>query len=246
MNTETFKRSADALRGFWRDCFRTGVETAALPAADAFARLRRLGLEAERRMFDATGGVNTHKGAIFTLGTVCGALGRLWQPESPCRDPEKIAETCAELSRRAVSEDFAAVKKSGKARTAGEHLYLSAGLRGIRGELAAGLPAVFETGLPVLEACLEEGMSRNDAGVNALLRLIARGGDSNMIKRGGPALADAAVSRVRLLLAENRCPEKDLIFELDEAFIRQNLSPGGCADLLAVSYFLYDWMRKET
>ncbi len=241
MCPETFERSADALRGFWRDCFLVGAETAALPAAEAFARMRTLGVEAEKKMLEATGGVNTHKGAIFTLGTVCGALGRLWQPDNPHLFPERIPETCAELCRKAVDEDFAAMVKIGRARTTGERLFLSSGLRGIRGEAADGLPAVFETGLPVLTACLSDGMSRNDAGVNTLLHLIARGGDTNMIKRGGAELADAAVGRVRRLLAEYPRPETTRILELDTAFIRQDLSPGGCADLLAVSYFLYDW-----
>lgn len=243
MTPATFARSAAALQDFWQSCFLTGVKTAGLPAEEVFSRLRELGLEAEDRMFSATGGVNTHKGAIFTLGTVCAAIGRLWQPEAPCRDPRRIAETCAELSRAAVSADFAALDRGGTPKTAGERLYLSRGLRGIRGELAAGLPAVMQTGLPHLESGLAHGLSRNDAGVLALLHLIARGEDSNMLKRGGPALAAQAVSRVRDLLTETPFPSEEAVRELDAAFIRQDLSPGGCADLLAVSYFLHAWQQ---
>ena len=114
-------------------------------------------------------------------------------------------------------------------------------MRGIRGEVAAGLPAVLETGLPVLEACLAEGMSRNDAGVIALLYLIARGEDTNMIKRGGYALAREMSSYLRDELRRNPRPTMESIRQLDELFIRRNLSPGGCADLLAVSFFLHDW-----
>ena len=243
MTPATFARSAAALRGFWQSCFLTGAKTAALPAEEVFPRLRELGLEAEARMFSATLGVNTHKGAIFTLGTVCAAIGRLWQPEAPCRNPRRIAETCAELSHGAVSADFAALDRGAAPKTAGERLYLSQGLRGIRGELAAGLPAVLQTGLPQLEAGLARGLSRNDAGVLALLHLIARGEDSNMLKRGGPALAAAAVSRVRDLLAQTPFPAVEPVLELDASFIRQDLSPGGCADLLAVSYFLHAWQQ---
>lgn len=244
MSILTFQTSVEALRGYWKACFLIGAETAELPAQEAFARLRGLGTEAERKMLAATKGVNTHKGAIFTLGTVCGTLGRLWQPEAPCRDPARIAGACAALCSETVEADFAALKKGAAARTAGERLYLQSGLRGIRGEVAAGLPAVLETGLPTLDACLDEGMSRSDAGVIALLHLIARGEDTNMIKRGGPALAGEMSGLVREELRKDSRPAMERVRQLDELFIRRNLSPGGCADLLAVCYFLHDWRQS--
>ena len=246
MTCETFEKSAAALRGYWRNCFLAGAETAQLPPRDAFARLRALGLEAEGRMLAATGGINTHRGAIFTLGTVCGALGRLWRADEPCTDPAIIAAACAALSGETVAADFAALEKRGEAQTAGEKLYLTSGLRGIRGEVAAGLPAVLQTGLPVLEECLLEGMSRNDAGVIALLHLIARGEDTNMIKRGGEALAAGTARRIGEALDENSRPSMDRVRAWDAFFIQNRLSPGGCADLLAVSYFLHDWTREQT
>ena len=244
MTLFSFQTSAEALRGYWKDCFLTGAKTAELPAREAFARMRPLGMDAERKMLDATRGVNTHKGAIFTLGTICGALGRLWQPDAPCCDPERIAESCAALCSEAVEADFALLEKGRTAHTAGERLYLHSGLRGIRGEVAAGLPAVLETGLPILEACLDDGMSRNDAGVITLLYLIARGEDTNMIKRGGYALAEGMSAHLRDELRKNVLPTTERVRQLDEIFIRRNLSPGGCADLLAVSYFLYDWKQR--
>ena len=244
MTLFSFQTSASALRGYWKDCFLTGAKTAELPVREAFARMWPLGMDAERTMLAATRGVNTHKGAIFTLGTICGALGRLWQPEAPCGDPERIAETCAALCSEAVEADFALLEKGGTAHTAGERLYLHSGLRGIRGEVAAGLPAVLETGLPILEACLDDGMSRNDAGVITLLYLIARGEDTNMIKRGGYALAEGMSAHLRDELRKNVLPTTERVRQLDEIFIRRNLSPGGCADLLAVSYFLYDWRQR--
>jgi holo-ACP synthase/triphosphoribosyl-dephospho-CoA synthase len=244
MTILSFQLSASALRGYWKDCFLAGAETAGLPAEEAFARMRALGVEAERKMLAATQDVNTHKGAIFTLGTICGAIGRLWRPEAPCGEPERIAETCAALCSDAVEADFAILEQGKTARTAGERLYLHSGLRGIRGEVAAGLPAVLETGLPILEACLDDGMSRNDAGVITLLYLIARGEDTNMIKRGGYALAEGMSAHLRDELRKNVLPTMERVRQLDEIFIRRNLSPGGCADLLAVSYFLHDWKQR--
>lgn len=245
MTPETLEKSAGALRDYWRECFLTGSETAERPPSESFSKLRKLGMEAEKTMFSATGGINTHKGAIFTLGTVCGALGRLWSPDQPVYDPGRIAETCAELCFKAVEDDFSQMKKNGSARTAGERFYLQNGMRGIRGQLVSGLPAVTETALPVLEACLNQGMSRNNAGAVTLLHLISLGEDTNMVKRGGPALAGEMSSLVREELQKNRYPSMERIRELDELFIRHGLSPGGCADLLAVSYFLYDWKLEN-
>ncbi len=240
MDPGTFYRSARALCTYWSDCFAIGFETRTRPPAEAFDRLRRRGLEADSAMLEATGGINTHKGAIFTLGTVCGAIGRLWSAEGPCRDPERITAEAAALCRDAVEADFAAIRASGVPCTAGERLYLEKGFAGIRGELAKGLPGVVKWGIPILENCLSEGLSRNDAGVAALLHLIARGTDSNVLARGGEEQAAWAAEEARRLLPR---PDREAVLTLDQAFISRNLSPGGCADLLAVSYFLLDWRQ---
>ena len=237
MCPETFYRSAEALRHYWRDCFLLGAEYRTDAPEDCFSALRLRGQEAEAAMFAATGGVNAHKGAIFTLGTVCGAIGRLSSPEAPCRDSSRIAAEAAALCREAVQADFEAVRLRG-AQTAGERLYLKFGLEGIRGELASGLPGVVKYTLPAFSADLADGMSRNDAGVLALLRLMARGTDSNLAARGGPEKAAQVSARAAALLPR---PSMGAVRDFDQELIEQNLSPGGCADLLAVSYFLYDW-----
>ncbi len=244
MTPETFRASALALRGYWKDCFLLGAQTAAEAPETAFAPLRSLGLDAEARMFRATKGVNTHKGAIFTLGTLCAAIGRTWQADAPCRDPGAIAAAAAELCSPAVRADFAALEQGRAPRSAGERLYLSCGIRGIRGELADGLPSLLQTALPRLEEGLAKGLSRNDAGVAALLHLIALGQDSNMVKRGGRELAETVSARLGEMLAQDPFPSRSWVEALDRDFIRQNLSPGGCADLLAAAYFLRDWKNQ--
>ena len=242
MCPETFYKSADALRTYWRDCFLLGSQRRRDAPEVCFAALRSRGVEAERAMLAATGGVNTHKGAIFTLGSVCGAIGRLSLPEVPCRDPALIAAEAAALCREAVRADFEAVRTRG-AQSAGERLYLKFGLEGIRGELASGLPGVVKYALPELSSDLADGLCRNDAGVYALLRLMARGTDSNLAARGGLEKAAAVSAAAAALLPR---PSMDAVRELDRALIEQNLSPGGCADLLAVSYFLYDWAQDTS
>ncbi|MGN6389705.1 MAG: triphosphoribosyl-dephospho-CoA synthase, partial [Burkholderiaceae bacterium] len=69
MTAATFLRSLFALRHYFVAIAGAGQENA------PFATLRRLGIAAEARMLKATGGVNTHRGAIFTLGLLAAALG---------------------------------------------------------------------------------------------------------------------------------------------------------------------------
>ena len=109
-------------------------------------------------MLRATGGVNTHKGAIFSLGCVLGTCGRLWTPEGPCRNPEGILAECGRMSAQAAEDFFAALARE-NARTAGERLYLATGNRGVRGEAAEGFPSVLKIGLPALRAALDQGAS---------------------------------------------------------------------------------------
>ena len=77
MDMYSFLASAASLYPYFEACVKTGRETADRPAPETFAALRFPGKLAEAGMRKATGGVNTHKGAIFTLGLLCGALGRL-------------------------------------------------------------------------------------------------------------------------------------------------------------------------
>ena len=185
------------------------------------------------------------QGAIFTLGLLCGAVGRLWSTEDPCREPEVLLSECAGLARAALEADFAALGDGDVPRTAGERLYLSRGLTGIRGEAARGLPTVRDAALPALRRALHTGRSRNNAGAIALLHLIAATEDTNMIARGGMEAAQAARAACAAVLERDPLPPVEVIEQLDRDFIRQNLSPGGCADLLAAAFFLLSWQEED-
>lgn len=239
MDIGTFTASAEALGPYFRDCFRLGRATATDPAAETFSRLRQAGRAAEETMYTVTGGVNTHKGAIFTLGLLCGGLGRIWDPADTVQKLPEILEACAELGKCALQADFQNLQTPA---TAGEKLYVNHGLTGIRGEAAAGLPCVRDIGLPAFRQALDGGFSRNDAAAVTLLHLMARVEDTNLYHRGGPEGAAWAKTAAEELLPR---PTMDQIRTLDDAFICRNLSPGGCADLLAVTLFLDKLDRKE-
>ena len=244
MDLFTFLASAAALAPYWSRCVQIGQDTAKDTPSDTFQALKQAGQSAERTMFAATGGVNTHKGAIFTLGTICGAVGRLWRADNPCRDPKAILAECSAMATAAVEADFAGLSDE-TAHTTGQKLYLRQGLAGVRGEAARGFPGVSEIALPAFQRALDSGRSRNDAGAVALLHLIAKVTDTNMIARGGQSAAKRAAEDCARLLERCPLPEMEDIAALDQAFIQQNLSPGGCADLLSASLFLWGWENEE-
>ena len=103
----------------------------------------------------------------------------------------------------------------------------------------SAFPMVMQVGLPVYRAALQQGYPENDAGVKTLLALIARTDDSNMIRRGGEERAAAVKQEITDRLPLLRM-EAVMAYaaELDRRFIGENLSPGGSADLLAVTRFL--------
>lgn len=237
MSIFTFLDSTVALLPYFEWAVELGQQTAQLPPEETFWRLRRAGVRGEREMFQATDGVNTHKGVIFSLGTVCAAAGRLWNATRPAWNARLILQECSAMSAQAVERDFSAMGQAGET-TVGRRLYLKEGVRGIRGEVADGLPAVRDIGLPTLEHALENGSTIEDAGATALAALIAQVTDTNLISRGGESGLTWAAEQARAITANGRIPSRVELEELDRAFIERNLSPGGCADLLAISYFL--------
>ena len=105
MDVFTFMDSTTALLPYFKKAVEIGQETAGEPPARTFRRLREAGLRAEKAMFCATKGVNTHKGLIFSLGCILGAAGRLWTPEGPCREAQRVLEMCRQMVSPAVEED---------------------------------------------------------------------------------------------------------------------------------------------
>ena len=248
MSLEMLLRSARSLKPYFRECARAGMK---LEEADVFPTFRALGMEAEKTMLNATGGVNAHKGAIFSLGLLAASAAACLRSFEA--DAEKI---CARAGRMAAPH-MEAHFRSLRAETAysfGDRLFLTTGLRGARGEAADGFPSVLRIALPALDAeemenpeevvgssVTADGNSvMPDAGelsgVYALLRLAVEMDDTTLIRRGGRSRAEAAKKEIRAFLDYGITREK--VETLDDQFIRENLTLGGCADLLACAYFL--------
>ncbi|MBQ7624524.1 MAG: triphosphoribosyl-dephospho-CoA synthase [Clostridia bacterium] len=218
MNITHFLKSAEVLEPFFEEMAQTAIN-----AADPLLPpLREIGKRAEKAMFDATGGVNTHKGAIFSLGLLCSAAAYLQS-----RDPEKICAFCARLTADICKKEMGV-----KSDTHGQKAFLKTGASGARGEAENGFSSVRAYGLPVYESEIKKGA--NYAAVKTVVSLIANVRDTNVISRGGSE--DEVREMAQTLLRDFSL---DGARALDKEFIKRNVSPGGCADLLAATIFLY-------
>ena len=234
MDFFTFQASAAALQPYFAQCVRIGRQGGA--PEETLRALWLPGKLAEAEMRRATVGVNTHKGAIFSMGILCGALGRL--DRESWGNPDRILDECAAMAKGIVSEDYRDLTPE-TAKTAGQKLYLRYGITGVRGQAEAGFPAVREAGLPTLEAALAAGKNINEASCAALLALLVHTADTNMIHRGGFDGMQQATLEVREILDRENFPSRETLESLDKRFIEKNLSPGGSADLLALTLFLH-------
>ena len=235
MDVHLFIKSANALRPYFEESFSIGKETSSRSHDEAFTLLRNAGITAEQTMYDITCGVNTHKGAIYSMGILCASIGRLWSPETPTSTVSDICLESSKFTKKAIKKGFEQIGLT----SAGGRLYREYGLTGIRGEVASGFSSVLKFGLPNYESLRKNGYSQNDAGVITLLHYIANVEDTNIYHRGGIIGANYAKQATKNLLKENTELTKKQIETLDDDFIKQNLSPGGCADLLAITYFLH-------
>jgi len=238
MSIETFLISARALTPYFREIAEytlnyTDIEGNLLDA------LRPIGIAAEDTMFSVTNGVNTHKGAIYSLGMTCVAAAWLISCGIDIT-AEELKETIMSLasgsSRRTKRSDAGIISKE----TNGDNIYRRYGISGILGEAAMGYPNVFEVALPVLQKHLAAGCTKNDSSVAALLHLISVLDDTNIISRCGIDILREVQLEVGAKIS--KLEHIDQLIEyarmLDEDFIARNISPGGCADLLAVTLFV--------
>jgi triphosphoribosyl-dephospho-CoA synthetase len=249
MDIRTLVASAFSLRVYFAQAVECGRLHAEADPGECLRRLRALGRAAEKTMFAATGGVNTHKGLIFSQGLLCAAMGRL----AVLRGAVCAAEVCAEVAVLAggiVEQDLAPLRHTagdeearhgaGRGRTAGEALYLRYGETGIRGEAEQGFPHAL-MGLQMLwDACARGEFNR--AVLHTLLVLMAEIRDTNILWRGGPDKLRTIQTLARrvLELGGTDTPAGTMALEeLRNYCLAQRLSPGGSADMLCLALFLY-------
>ena len=238
MNLALFLRSADAIAPYLGDCAATGMTFAGYPASPTLlAAIRPIGLAAEAAMRAATGGVNTHKGAIFAFGLTAAALGK--------RLAEQHAATLADVQAdvRALCAEILAELHQGDCDSAGKRGYARHGISGARGEAASGFATVSAHALPLYQQELAADGNERRALLAALVALYAANDDSTTLARVGLDGLRAHQHWARTLLADRATlADEARLSDAIAAYARncaaKRLSAGGSADLLALTAWL--------
>lgn len=231
MDYALMQRSIDTLHPYF-------VKLALLGCADALpthASIRDIGIEAERAMLSATNGVNTHKGALFSMGLAVVAAAH-----------EKNTDSL-QTTIKALAASFPDTNSTHGSKAK----LLSKGTTAIKGALdnaREGYEMLFAEWLPFYI----ERRKEHDAHTlhKTLLRIMCDLDDTNVIYRTGLATAEEVKQEARALLdsfskahtAEDK--EKRIAAELlalkdmDKRYTARNISPGGAADMLSLTIFI--------
>jgi len=194
-------------------------------------RIGAIGRDGEAAMMQATGGVNTHRGAIWALGLL--ATAAAMHPAD--RTATAVASRAGKLAR--VPDRFAPAATGHK----GERACRAHGVGGAKAQAHAGFPHVVHAALPALHASRSRGDSENAARLNALLAVIAELDDTCVLSRGGAAALACVQERAAGVLAAGGAGSPDgrkALRALEAQMLALDVSPGGAADLLAAALFL--------
>ncbi len=231
MDYYTFLESSFAIKPYLKEMAKVGYSY--YSEEDTFKAIRKVGVEAEKAMFEATNNVNTHKGMIFLLGIVITSVAKVIFNNKEFKDISDVIK----IMVKDILEDFKNIDNK-KDLTHGERLYKNFGFTGIRGQVKDGLAFIFDE---VLEEYLNCSFDGNDLYSNTLIKLMSIVEDSTIVYRHDFDTLKKVQKDCKNLLAIGGISSdngKILAIKLEKEYIQENISPGGSADLLAIVIFL--------
>lgn len=243
MDLPLLLRSAAALGDWFTASWLTGATASG--DDDLRDRLVALGLAAEAGMRAVTGGVNTHKGALFGLGLLLAALGA--EASQGGGAPGDLGRVCTRVAALAGPLLDGWLARVATDTSHGSDAYRELGVTGARGEAASGFATAREVALPAYRARLATTGDEDDALRWTLVTLMSVCDDTNLYARGGAeALTTVRAWAARIVRKE---PEPArlaaALAQADAPFTERRWSPGGSADLLALTWLL-DRLGPET
>ncbi len=225
MDIDTFRKSAKALRPYFKCMAEEAI--AHKNKGELMMRLKSIGIEAEAAMFKATFGVNTHKGAIYTIGLLIAGITASALMGGSYESAFSFAKELALIGIE--QKPFGSIGKSH-----GEQVRNLTGALGVRGHAASGFPLVVSA-LSTLDQKQRECFSKNDAIIFALLSTMTEIEDTNVLYRGGREML------LYMWEYSKKALEGDFMKNaerLNTEFIKRNISPGGAADIIAAAIFM--------
>lgn len=233
MNYFTFVDSTTALNRYFLEMAYVGYSNDSID--EIFFKVREIGKKAEKAMFQKTKNINTHKGMIFVLGLGITASSKILHDGGSFNEISKLIKN---MTNGIVKNELKNLKNK-TTLTHGEKIFIEYGISGVRGEAEMGFPTVFNYALDLYDSPTK--LEQNNRLVHTLLGIMSQCKDTTILHRHD---YDTLLS-----LQKN---SKNLIdlggFNNLENFIEINnlnnynetnrISPGGCADLLALTIFL--------
>ena len=217
MDYATMSRSIQAIHPYFTQLALAGFSKT-LPQADA---LRQLGLEAEKAMLAATGGVNTHKGALFSMGlTIVAATHLLFNQKSI--NATDLQATITQLALRFEQPS-------------GTHGHQVLAQNKVNGALASaqnGYQQLFSDWLPYYSGLNSDPQRLH----KTLLLIMSMLDDTNVAYRKGADEMKHVKDEARTLLDDFSLAK---LSQMNSDFTARNISPGGCADMLSLTFFVH-------
>lgn len=202
----------------------------------------KTGIEAERAMFEATNGVNTYKGALFSMGlAVVAAAGKAWQGSSIT--PLALSAAISKLAF--AFPDTKGTHGSKAKQTAASE---TATFKGALDNAREGYPMLFNDWLPFYANLSKNGEPH--ALHLTLLRIMCDLDDTNIVYRTSLAMMKQVKEESRDVLsrwseATHGTPQTDgdtnldtILGDMNRSFVQRNISPGGSADMLSLVVFI--------
>ena len=208
MNYDLMMRSIHALRPHF-------VEVATAPFVTLqqyVSDLQAIGKQAEKDMLVVTGGVNTHKGAFFSLGITIAAA--------------RISPNDIQTGIKEIAKLFPKTKN-----THGSEAVNQYHIKGALDNAVEGYSQLFSDWLPYYQKERNEQYALH----KTLLRIMATLDDTNIYHRTD---ADTALWVKRQATEVLDDFSIDKLEAMNKEFIIRNISPGGCADMLALTLFI--------
>lgn len=230
MDVFTFINSSISLREYLQQAAELGMHFIDNDLQVMFNSLRHMGQQAEEKMFTATNGVNTHKGAIFSLGIfVCARSYAV-------KNDKDTFDTIRVMCKGLLAHDFGNIKKP---QTAGEYQFFKYGQGGVREIAENGYPVVEHLALPYLK---QSTGTTNERLLDTLMVIASVTQDSTFIKRAGGMqdlkwLHEVCVHYLKIGGSKTDAG-MDFLKQENDVFKRHNYNLGGCADLLIVTIFM--------
>lgn len=239
MNLQTFILSSAAIAPCFYQCAQLGRQHGD-DLAGLLSRVRAVGITYENHLLAVTNQVNTQRGILFSASVLCAAAGYL-SMRGGILAYTQLGEVVSAICQGLCERDFGQLKYR-KPETAGEILFDRFGTSGIRGEAESGFRTVLSAGLPALEAAFGQGLGIRHALVQCLLALMGECDDTTVLWRAGREdLADLQ-NRAREAVRQGGVLTErgqQLIADLDTHCLQKRISPGGSADLLALTTGFY-------